>query len=113
MAFSISGGLTRLKFLNLRDNIAITNAGLMHLDGTNVESLEISNTAVTDAGLAHLKGLKKLRVVWLLDCNITDAGIKHLSAVTSLKQVTLRNTQVTQAGADALKKSLPNCLILR
>ena len=54
-----------------------------------MQTLLLQGTKVTDAGLGHLKGLTNLRTLYLFLTQITDAGIADL------------------------KKSLPNCEIIK
>jgi hypothetical protein len=65
----------------------------------DVETLELShNRAVTDAGLVHLRNLKKLRILYLYDCNVTGTGLAHLEGLPALTGLDLRRTPLMHDG---------------
>ena len=49
----------------------------------------------------------------LENTQIGDEGLRHLGGLTKLKMLWLSNTQVTDEGVKELKRSLPNCGIVR
>ena len=70
--------LPKVEQLDLR-NTAITNAGLVNLDGmASLTHLHLEGTGVTDEGLAHVKGLGNLTYLNLYNTAVTDKGIAHL-----------------------------------
>ncbi len=57
--------LARLKSVNLRRSVSMTDAGLANLkDLPNLQYLSLLYNNVTDAGLAELEGLLKLKL-WI------------------------------------------------
>ena len=87
--------------------------GLAHLVGlTKLKGLYLSKTQVSDAGLAHLKGLASLEWLDLEGTQVTDPGLVHLVGLTQLQYVLLKETAITDQGVHALKKALPNLVIL-
>jgi Leucine-rich repeat (LRR) protein/tRNA A-37 threonylcarbamoyl transferase component Bud32 len=91
-------GLTRLRWLRLR-NIDVTSAGLAHLEGlTNLDTLDLEGTSVTDDGLKHLRRMSRLKHLFLNDRRITDAGLEYFKQLTSLERLALHGMQITAAG---------------
>lgn len=106
-------GFTTLQSLALGDT-QVTDAGLDHLKGlTKLETLNLSGTQITDVGLQHLKGLTNLKWLNLANTQITDVGLEHLEELTNVQELYLSGTQVTGSGIEELRKSLPNCRIVR
>ena len=113
----------------------ITDAGLAHLAGLNLQTVFLGGTQVTDAGLAHLKNmgkmntlrlektkitgpglehlqnLKALSHLILTDTPLTDEGLKYLALLPRLELLDLKGTKVTAEGVAALQKALPKCKI--
>jgi len=133
-------GLRRLRYLDLSQNRAVTDAGLVHLAGlTGLEELVLKATHITDIGLAHLRGLTALRKLDLSFTEVSDAGIVHLAGLThlrelglacylvtddrlpyllphlqrltSLEQLLLHPDTTSEAGIAILKRALPGCRI--
>lgn len=103
LAWSLSKGLTELKWLFLNSPL-VTDAGLVHLkELTELKTLYLNNTNVTDTGLLHLKGLTTLTALALNDTQVTDTGLVHLKDLTKLDSLYLSGTQVTDAGLVHLK----------
>jgi len=92
----------------------VTDSGLAHLPALrNLQKLDLTGTSVTDKGAAKLEKLVTLQDLDLSYTKITDSGLRHLAGLTRLKVLWLVNTQVTDAGVAELRKSLPNCRIIR
>ena len=70
-------------------------------------------TAVTDAGLVHLEGLTDLTFLYLSGTRVTDAGLVHLKGLSKLSGVTLPRLRVTGAGAKDLEQALPKLTIYK
>jgi len=105
--------LPKIEQLDLR-NTAITNAGLVNLDGmAGLTHLHLEGTAVTDEGLAHVKGMTNLTYLNLYNTAVTDKGVAELSGLKNLKRLFLWQTKVTEAGVTGLKKSLPELYVNR
>ena len=99
-------GLPRLKFLDLRDT-QIQGPGLVHLQGSSVETLHLSHTPITDEGLAHLPHVPTLRQIKLNQTAVTDTGLAALGMAPGLKHVELDGTTVTDAGLAELLEQVP------
>ena len=106
-------GLGHLKGMNLHTlNIpqhAKTDFGLKHFLAA-VEApakLELATWKITDAGLVHVKGMTNLKQLnlgsVLSKSEITDAGMVHLKGLTKLQELHLNETKVTDAGLAHLK----------
>jgi hypothetical protein len=107
-------GKHNLRWLELRKT-KITDEGIKHLRGTDLEELDLSATKVDDAGLANLgeidlPNLKTLALEGL--GKVTDEGISHLSRFKSLEFLSLAGTKVTPTGMRHLKGKLPEVTIL-
>ncbi|MFN7834577.1 MAG: hypothetical protein ACK5NY_02095 [Burkholderiaceae bacterium] len=83
-----AAGLAHLKGLQLtslnlsRNYCGVTDAGLAHLQGMPLTSLNLSwCSQITDAGLAHLQGMPLTSLNLYLCYDITDAGLAHLQGM--------------------------------
>jgi len=107
-------GKKNVRWLELRKT-KITDEGLKHLRGTDLESLDISTTRIDDAGLANLAELNfpNLKTVALEGLkNVTDDGIAHLERFKQLEFLSVAGTKVTPKGIKHLRSKLPNLTIL-
>ncbi|HET6328088.1 MAG TPA: hypothetical protein VFG04_25620 [Planctomycetaceae bacterium] len=102
-----------LRWLELRKTM-ITDEGIKHLRGTDLELLDISTTKVGDAGMAALGELNfpYLRVLSIENLPVTDEGILHLARFKSLEFLSIAGTKVTPTGKRHLKEKLPEVTIL-
>ena len=106
-------GKQNVRWLELRKT-KVTDEGLRHLRGMDLEELDLSITHIGDAGLAALgeldfPGLKTLALEHL---NVTDEGISHLAHFKSLEFLSIAGTKVTKAGIKHLQAKIPECTIL-
>ena len=109
----------------------ITDAGLVHLRGVSLDSLDLSDTSITDSGvkqltaldglvnlnlsntkisdeaLRMLPSLNKLDVIRLRHTQVTDAGLAHLHGMSALRYLDVTGTQATKEGVAQFKKALP------
>jgi hypothetical protein len=93
---------------------AVNDDGMQHLQGMNLQSLDLSATKITDAGLATLGEFEfpRLKEVALEHTGITDAGLLHLAKFKNLEWVSAAGTKVTENGRRHLKAKIPNVTIL-
>jgi hypothetical protein len=71
----------------------------------DLEVLELGNNrAVTDKGLVHLQNLKKLKVLYLYDCSVIGIGVTHLAALPKLEALELLRSPVTYEGLIAISR---------
>jgi hypothetical protein len=106
-------GKQNVRWLELRKT-KVTDEGLKHLRGMDLEELDLSTTHIGDAGLAALgeldfPGLKTLALEHL---NVTDEGISHLAHFKSLEFLSIAGTKVTKEGIKHLRSKIPSCTIL-
>ncbi len=107
-------GKHNLRWLELRKT-KITDEGIKHLRGTDLEELDLSTTNIGDAGLANLGDLDlpNLKTLALEQLgNVTDEGISHLARFKALEFLSVAGTKVTPAGVRHLKGKLPDVSIL-
>ena len=88
--------LTTLKLIRC----SITDAGLSHLKGMPLNSLDISWCYITDAGLGYLRGMPLDKLDLSYCVRITDAGLEHLKGMplNSLDHFGCNN--ITNAGLE-------------
>ena len=60
------------------DGTEISDEALKHLEGTNLEELDLRNTSITDAAIPSLKRIPYLRVLNVTGTRITKEGAKEL-----------------------------------
>lgn len=124
-------GLSELRHLDLRKT-TIGDAGVAHLRGLNLhtlnlfrtktsdvslpilaqmtqlETLLLGGTQVSDAGLVALRPLQRLRKLSLFDTHISDAGLVHLQDLGSLAILLVGKSKVTDQGRADLQRFRPN-----
>ena len=107
------GKLTNLSYLSVEGNGRVTNDGVAHLsDCRKLSWLGLSYTGVSDDGMKHLTELPLTRID-LVNTGVGDNGLDHLAKISTLKTLTLTKTKATDAGVAKLKRSLPNCNVIR
>jgi len=90
----------------LRCNCHVTGSGVAALSLLpELTSLEfICSQELTDAALEDLKDFSKLKTLRLVATpNVTDAGLKRLAEIPQLESLTLRYTGMTPQGLESLK----------
>lgn len=107
-------GSKNLKFLS------ISSCGLKDSDLDEVSSLSNletlimrENRAVTDAGLSKCVGLKNLMILDLKFCGITPASIKNLASFPKLRSLQISSEKWSPEDRQLLRKSLlKNCKLV-
>jgi hypothetical protein len=107
-------GKNNVRCLNLA-RTSVNDDGMKHLQGMNLQSLDLSATKITDAGLATLGEFEfpHLREIALERTRITDTGLMHLANFKHLEWVSTAGTKVTKDGIRHLKAKLPDATILK
>jgi hypothetical protein len=78
---------------------SVTDRGMEHLTVlTQLTDLHFYGVPITSAGIARLKGLKKLRVLELINTHIDNRALEHLAALPNLEELTLSSDQMTDDG---------------
>ena len=73
-------GLAKLKVLDLRGCVMITDDGLPDLKKLpNLQRLKLRNSPITDQGLKTIGEIKNLKGLSLEDAAISDAGLAYSS----------------------------------
>jgi hypothetical protein len=118
-----NGGLTDkgLAILDGKKNIrwlyvprtSVSDEGIKHLKGMDLEELDLSRTKITDAGLETLShmDLPHLKNLDLEATNITNAGLEHLEKFKTLQYLAISKTKATKEGVKRLKSQLPEVAI--
>jgi hypothetical protein len=87
------------KIKSLRDlcltNNAITDSGIQHLKGMDIETLRLNETDVSDGCIDSLLELKSLKVLDLDSCSITDSGVSKLVEIPNLQMLNMNNLNVS------------------
>lgn len=94
-------------------NAPISDEGLQYLTKfPRLRWLDASGTPVTDRGLPALESMD-LEWLNLRNTAISDAGVSSLSKLSHLELLDIRGTAVTDSAAEAIRRSLPSCKVLR
>lgn len=93
--------------------IAITDAGLQHIEPLLQLRGLFLPVNITDAWLVHVKGLIHLEHLTLRESQVFDAGLVHLKGLQILKSLGLHGTKVTDAGLRDIQQALPRASINR
>lgn len=108
--FSDSGmahlkGLSDLRVLSV-EGAEVTDAGMQHLAGLNLDEIAVNVPKLTDAGLEPLSGMQNLTDVEI-DGILTDGCFQHLSGLTKLRTLWLvaRSDDFTGEGFHLLADS--------
>ena len=139
---NVIGSMRKLKILSVRENPAITDAGVRSLGECKelqtlllssasltdaacdtiatlpvLDSVVLDNTRITDAGLDRLTANTKLSFLGLQGCKrLTDAGLESVTKMTTLKVLEIRDnpqfTSVTKAGIEAFQRRIPWCKVI-
>jgi hypothetical protein len=106
-------GKSNVRYLNLAKT-SVTDEGMKHLRGMNLQSLDLSATRITDAGLATLGefDFPDLKEIVLIRTPITDEGLMHLASFKALEWVSTRGTKVTRDGIRKFKVKRPEAGVL-
>jgi hypothetical protein len=105
--------LKNLRALSIKGN-RITDAGLTHLQElSQLEMLSLGPNQISSVGLESLQNMTKLTYLNLTDTQVTDSVVEYLKPLASLRTLRLRGTQVTEKGVQELKRTLPDCRVLR
>lgn len=93
-----------LRYLNIRDSVAVTDSGIRHLpDLQRLEHLDLSGTAVSDSALAVLANLSLLKTFEIRhQPNVSDTGLSHLRNCNALERVNLMGTRSGDGAVSAL-----------
>jgi len=91
-----------LKTLDLGNNPAITDAGLMYLAGLQLETLNLHRTGIEGSGLRYLRSYQALKGVSLKHTPLGDEGMKHFRHLGKLNWLNLSNTKITDDGLQHL-----------
>ena len=97
-------GLSHLRGLQVEEldlfRTPVSNEGMAHLAGLPLHRLTLSGTAIDDDGLAKLADLPLVHLR-LANTAVSDAGLRHL-ARAPLTRLDLARTRVTDDGLEAL-----------
>jgi hypothetical protein len=107
-------GKNNVRCLSL-SRTAVSDDGIQHLRGMNLQSLDLSGTKVTDAGLATLAEFDcpRLKEIALENTGVTDVGLTGLGKFKSLEWVSVAGTKVTKDGIRRLRAKLPDVVVLK
>jgi internalin A len=94
--------------LNLSES-AVTDAGLVHLQGLDFDKLGLSRTTVSDLGIAHLEKAKRIGELDLADTQITDKGAEAFPHINSLYGLVISRTQISDAALMHIKQMPDLC----
>ncbi len=89
--------------LELGNNRAITDAGLVHLrDLKGLRTAYLYRSSVVGPGLIHLIRLRDLQVLDLTLTPLTDEGMPHIGQLQGLTALCLGDTRITDSGLVSL-----------
>lgn len=91
----------------------ITDDGLAHIGRLEeLSDLDLTGSNISRAGLLHLRGLS-LTSLDLSHTGISDESVVVLSGFVRLKYLDISFTKITPSGEEQLRSALPNCTVIR
>lgn len=87
----------QLREVNLRGT-KVTDAGLAHLAGLPIESLDVGFSLFTDGGFDHFVNLPQLKKLAVGGNKVTDAGLNSLRLIPNLVELDVSGVQRTDSG---------------
>ena len=129
-------GVASVVAIDLADNVFLDDEALANLgELASLERLDLHGTSVTQKVLTTLRELKRLRALNVSGLKITDAigamlpasleelDVSHtavgdfllydLKNLKSLERLVVTGTKITDKGVEALRKSMPDCEVIR
>ena len=102
--------MPNVRFLEIADT-ALSDDDLRELQGSSIESLNLSNTAITNDGLKDMSRFKRLTELKLNGCKIGDDGVNALAGVKTLETLWLDKTNISDGIINFLVNTKSNwCL---
>jgi hypothetical protein len=96
------------------NNSDFSDKQLEHVKGLRqLKMLFILDTKITDRGLEYLIDVPQLEYLYLDGTSVTDIGLDSLKCLTRLKYLEICQAKVTGEGLNRLQEALPNCRINR
>jgi hypothetical protein len=107
-------GKPNVRWLNL-NRTKITNDGLKHLKGMNLELLDLSATKVDDAGLAIIAelDLPRIKAISVESTAVTNEGLARLKNFSTLEFILVGDTRITREAIREMKSRLPEATIIQ
>jgi len=98
--------LPGIEILELGNNPAVTDAGLVHLAGlSKLKTLYLYETGVVGPGLRHLVSLKNIEAFGFMNMPLTGEGFEHLHKLPKLRWLNLGNTKINDAALTHIAKT--------
>lgn len=92
----------------------VTDEGVKSLaEIPTLRRLGLDGTQITSGGVAMLANLRRLESLSLNYTMVSDASIEHLQRMPSLRKVSVLGCPITDAGAGRLRRTMPNCKVVR
>lgn len=98
------GGLSGIEL----DGTQISDDALAILKGIRATRMSFTNTRITDKGLLHFQG-KELQQLYVNKTALSDASVPVLMSIKGLQRLEIQGTKITPAGIEKLKAGLPKC----
>ena len=95
--------LTKLHTVNFSES-DLSDSGLSHLGGLDLQRLILSSTKATDASIHHFHGMNTLDYLDLDKTSVGDAGMAELATLPRLSFLTVSDTQVGDQGVGSIVK---------
>lgn len=86
-----------LRHVNLRGT-QVTDAGLVHLAGLPIESIDVGFSLFTDGGFDQLVAMPALKQIAVGGNKVTDAGLNSLRLMPNLNELDVSGVQRTDSG---------------
>jgi len=105
-ADELAGYLAKLSKLDTVDfsESDLSDSGLSHLRGLNLQRLMLCDTKVTDVGIHHLRGMTNLDVLYIDRTSVGDDAMAALASLPRLAHLLASETHVGDAGANSIAK---------
>jgi hypothetical protein len=102
---------TETVFLDLENAIISDSAinGLPELP--NLRCIDLDSTNISDASMERIGNFVSLEEIWIEDTAVTDIGITKLLGLKNLRFISILGCEISEQSVEALRSSIPGVYV--